>query len=167
MKEVEKYYNYFQYPKINLFTNKQRKKHFKLLLKILSFGNLNQKDVKNLKILDAGCGTGEKSVFLSKNDGKVVGIDFTINQLKEAKNLAKDNGVLSKIIFKKKDILSSLDDLGKFDLIICTGVLHHTEDAYKGFNNLVNILKPNGIIIIGLYHKYARWRFRFVRFLLK
>ncbi|MDD2477466.1 MAG: hypothetical protein PHW45_00615 [Candidatus ainarchaeum sp.] len=33
MKEVKDYYNTFQYPKINLFTNKQKKKHKKINIK--------------------------------------------------------------------------------------------------------------------------------------
>lgn len=167
MKEVKDYYNTFQYPKINLFTNKQKKKHKKLILKILSYGKIFLKDIDQKKILDAGCGTGEKAVFFAKNGGKVIAIDFTENQLKVAKDYAKRVGVDNKIIFKQKDIInSSLKDLEKFDIIICTGVLHHTEDAYKGFLNLVGLLERNGIIIVGLYHKYARWRFRFIRFLL-
>ncbi|MCK9292499.1 MAG: class I SAM-dependent methyltransferase [archaeon] len=108
-----------------------------------------------------------KGSFFAKNGGKVIAIDFTENQLKVAKDYAKRVGVDNKIIFKQKDIInSSLKDLEKFDIIICTGVLHHTEDAYKGFLNLVGLLERNGIIIVGLYHKYARWRFRFIRFLL-
>ncbi len=43
-----------------------------------------------------------------------------------------------------------------FDIIISNGVLHHTHNAKLAFNRLAEHLKPNGIIIIGLYHKYGR-----------
>jgi len=167
MKEVRDYYNTFQYPKVNLFTNKQKKKHTKLILKILSYGNITIKDIGQKKILDAGCGTGEKSVFFAKNGAKVTAIDFTEKQLVVAKDYAKRAEVSNKIIFKQKDIVNSnLKGLNKFNIIVCTGVLHHTEDAYKGFINLISVLEKNGIIIIALYHKYARWKFRLIRFLL-
>lgn len=167
MKQIKDYYNKYQYPLINLYTNRQRKKHNKLLFKILSYGNLKIKDLNNKKILDAGCGTGDKSVFFALNKAKVTSIDLTENQLKKAKELAIKNKVYNKIKFKQKDIVNDyLEDLGEFDIIISTGVLHHTENASKGFSNLSKLLKSNGIIIIALYHKYARWKYRFIRFLL-
>ncbi len=167
MEKVKEYYNKFQYPLIKQYTNRQKRNHTKLLKKILSFGNLSLKDIKNKKILDAGCGTGDKSVFFALNKAKVTAIDLTSNQLKEAKLLALKNNVFGDIIFKQKDIVNNtLEDLDKFDIILCTGVLHHTENAYKGFYNLTKLLKPNGVIIIALYHRYARWRYRFIRFLL-
>ena len=43
-----------------------------------------------------------------------------------------------------------------FDLVISNGVLHHTSDPYLAFKSISNLVKPNGYIIIGLYHKYGR-----------
>ena len=34
--------------------------------------------------------------------------------------------------------------------------LHHAKDAKEAFKKLVKVLKPGGIIVIGLYHKYGR-----------
>jgi SAM-dependent methyltransferase len=44
-----------------------------------------------------------------------------------------------------------------FDVIISNGVLHHTRDAEIAFSELVKYLKKDGLIIIGLYHKYGRF----------
>ena len=52
MKEVKEYYNVYNYPKINLYTKQQVKKHYKLITKILSFGNISVKDLKSKKILE-------------------------------------------------------------------------------------------------------------------
>ena len=43
-----------------------------------------------------------------------------------------------------------------FDVIISNGVLHHTHNPELAFKKLVEVLKINGIIVIGLYHKYGR-----------
>ena len=43
-----------------------------------------------------------------------------------------------------------------FNIIISNGVLHHTHNPELAFKKLSEILKPEGIIIIGLYHKYGR-----------
>jgi len=163
---VKNYYNTYNYPLINLYTNRQRKHNLKLLSSILSFGHINLDLVSGLHVLDAGCGTGEKSILLAKYGSIVTGIDLSGNQLKNARRIAKEQAV--KIDFIEKDLVSdNLKDLGKFDLIICTGVLHHTNNPTLAFNKLVSQLKEDGVIIIGLYHKYARLRYRFVRFLIK
>jgi SAM-dependent methyltransferase len=44
----------------------------------------------------------------------------------------------------------------EFDVVLCNGVLHHTADPYAGFKGLVQLLKPGGHIVIGLYNTYGR-----------
>ncbi len=165
MKEVKEYYDTYNYPLVTLYTHRQEKKHNKLILNILSYAFLEAKDLKDKRILDAGCGTGEKSIFFAKNEAKVTSIDLSSGQLLKAKESALKNNL--KIDFQEKDIVNdNLSSLGKFDIIISTGVLHHTEDAYKGFLQLSSLLKKDGIIIIALYHKFSRVRYRLIRFFL-
>jgi SAM-dependent methyltransferase len=42
------------------------------------------------------------------------------------------------------------------DVLICSGVLHHTPDPQGGYEELLKLVKPGGKIIIGLYNTYAR-----------
>jgi SAM-dependent methyltransferase len=44
----------------------------------------------------------------------------------------------------------------QFDLIECTGVLHHLGDPLAGWRVLVNLLRPGGLMKIGLYSDTAR-----------
>ena len=44
-----------------------------------------------------------------------------------------------------------------FDIVNSQGVLHHTADPYGGFQELVRVLKPGGLVIIYLYNYYADW----------
>jgi 2-polyprenyl-3-methyl-5-hydroxy-6-metoxy-1,4-benzoquinol methylase len=165
MKEVKEYYDKYNYPKINCYTKKQEKRHAKLMEKILSYSNLSKKQLNGKKLLDAGCGTGEKAIFFSKNKADVTAIDFSSGQLNVLKERKEKNNLKLRII--KMDLLeSNFKNLGKFDLIFCTGVLHHTENPYKGFLNLVSCLKKDGVIVIALYHKFARIRYRLIRFFL-
>jgi len=164
--DVKKYYNTYNYPVINLYTNRQRKHHLKLISKILSYGNLSPNDLSGKRVLDAGCGSGEKSIMFSKYGAKVTGIDFSIGQLTHARKLAKRSNL--DIRFIEKDLVNDdLSDLGKFDIIVSTGVLHHTKDPYLAFQKLSHQLKKDGIIILGLYHSYARLRYRLIRFLIR
>ena len=42
-----------------------------------------------------------------------------------------------------------------FDSVV-TNETHHTKDAEEAFKCLVKVLKPGGVIVVGLYHKYGR-----------
>ena len=167
MKSVQEFYNTYNYPDLKLYTNRQKRNHKKLILRILSYANLDSKSIKNKVILDAGCGTGDKSIFFAKSGSKVTSIDFSKGQLSVLRKNIKKEDIKNIGICQKDLVNDSLEDLGKFDIICSIGVLHHTENPYICFEKLVKQLKPNGTILIALYHKYSRFRFRIVRFFLK
>lgn len=168
MKEIQSFYNKYQYPKSNHYTSNQKRTNKKIILKILNTAKLTEKDLKNKRILDAGCGTGEKSIFFAKAGAKeVVAIDFSKGQLFEAKKKAKKEK-LNNIFFYEKDIINdSLEDLKNFDIVVSLGVLHHTKNPKQGFSQIVGQLSDDGVILLGLYHKYSRIRYRLYRFFLR
>jgi SAM-dependent methyltransferase len=108
-----------------------------------------------VRILDAGCGTGQLAIFLSLAFREVVGIDFSYNSLRKA-NRFKDSFGLRHVSFVQMDLF----DLGlkeeSFDYVFCNGVLHHTTDAYGAFQNVCRLVRPGGYITIGLYNSYGR-----------
>ena len=67
------------------------------------------------------------------------------------------------IVFQQCDILDMhlLDQ--KFDLIECVGVLHHMEDPALGLSKLLEVLRPHGLLLLGLYSKVARWEISQIR----
>src|SRR4030095_13495854 len=44
----------------------------------------------------------------------------------------------------------------RFDLIVCTGVLHHLLDPAAGLRALRSVLKPDGVIYLMVYAPYGR-----------
>ena len=54
------------------------------------------------------------------------------------------------------DILEVKHLKKEFDLIECSGVLHHMKNPSFGLSNLLGVLKPNGYMKLGLYSKFAR-----------
>lgn len=115
------------------------------------FEKENNVSFKNSKILDAGCGTGNRTIEMAKAypNASFIGIDMTTNSLNIARRQAKELGITN-VEFYEKNILEPIN-LGKFDLIISTGVVHHLENPKLGLNNLMNELKDNGMILLWLY----------------
>jgi tetratricopeptide (TPR) repeat protein len=110
----------------------------------------------NPKILIAGCGTGNQIINASRyNNAQITAIDISKNSLAYAARKTQEYQ-MSNVKLKQLDILDAnqLEDI--FDLIECSGVLHHMQDPAKGLAALNSKLKPGGYFKIGLYSKLAR-----------
>jgi len=108
-------------------------------------------------ILIAGCGTGYL-VFKIAADfelASLLAIDLSLSSLAYAVRMA-DELQLSGIEFAQADILQLAKFERSFDFIICTGVLHHLEQPMLGWQILNGLLRPGGVMYIGLYSEIAR-----------
>jgi SAM-dependent methyltransferase len=85
-----------------------------------------------------------------------VGADFSFNSLSKG-NGFKKRFQLANVNFVQMNLLQDAFQDQSFDYIFCNGVLHHTGDAYRGFQNLCRLLKSGGFITIGLYNTYGRF----------
>ena len=106
-------------------------------------------------ILEAGCGTGQMSIILSRYARQIYGIDLSKGSLIEAKQFINSNDIKSVHLFRM-NIFKLFFEENTFDVIISNGVLHHTYNPKLAFSKLIRVLKPGGIIVIGLYHRYGR-----------
>jgi len=128
------------------------------LLKNFPLLNLSHWQGKQkLNVLVAGCGTGRQAIRLASyfNDLNVVAIDLSGRSLAYAKQQAKKYKV-ENIQFIQADILEFSDFPILFDVIECSGVLHHMEDPAQGLQSLSNLLSPTGVMKIALYSESAR-----------
>jgi SAM-dependent methyltransferase/Flp pilus assembly protein TadD len=105
-------------------------------------------------ILIAGCGTGQQSIATALHfpHARVLAIDLSRASLAYAKR--KSAGL--RIEYAQADILelASLDR--RFDVIEASGVLHHLADPMEGWRVLLGLLKPGGLMRLGLYSALAR-----------
>ena len=110
-----------------------------------------------VSVLVAGCGTGHLSIQYSRQqpDAEILAIDLSRASLAYAARMTKQFGV-SNIEYQQADIL----ELGwlqrRFDLIDCSGVLHHMEDPMAGWRVLVGLMEPDGLMKICLYSERGR-----------
>ena len=129
---------------------------FKILHQIKShrmtyiLDQINNRSIKNLKILDVGCGGGIICEPLARLGAKVTGIDFAPNNIIAAKIHSKKNKL--KINYINKDIeKSKLDE--KFDIILMFEVLEHLDNWKKTIKNIKKNLNKNGLIIISTINR--------------
>ena len=111
---------------------------------------INKRNIKNLKILDVGCGGGIICEPLARLGAKVTGIDFAPNNIKAAKIHSKKNKL--KINYIYKDIeKSKLDE--KFDIILMFEVLEHLDNWKKTIKKIKKNLNKDGIVIISTINR--------------
>ena len=113
-------------------------------------------------ILDAGCGTGQLACLLSVKNRQVLGLDFSEKSLAKGKEL-KEKLKLDNVTFRQENLLELEAGDQRFDYIFCNGVLHHTNNPYLGFQNIVKFAKPGTYLIVGLYNSYGRLRLKVKR----
>jgi SAM-dependent methyltransferase/tetratricopeptide (TPR) repeat protein len=133
----------------------------------ISFGRLpddtddvvldNADCLKPLNILVAGCATGHFPIRVSINYpfAQVTAIDISLSSLAYGMRKARDMGAKN-IEFRHGDILDAGKLGEKFDIIFSLGVLHHMRDPEQGWCVLTSVLKPGGLMKIGLYPELER-----------
>ena len=113
---------------------------------------------QDIRILDAGCGTGSSTDYLVhlNPQASVVGIDLSSGALQVAKERCNRSGA-SRVEFHHLSIYDVGKLEGEFDFINCVGVLHHLPDPIRGIQNLALKLAPGGIMHIFVYAELGRW----------
>ena len=109
-----------------------------------------------LRILVAGCGTMQAActAFMNRND-EVVGIDLSEASLAHERYLQDKHGLTNLKLFQG-DLREVGEIGGAFDVILCTGVLHHLADPAAGLAALRDVLAPEGVMVLMLYGATVR-----------
>lgn len=117
----------------------------------------NVPDGPTLDVLIAGCGTGQHSLETARvfRGASVLAVDLSLTSLCYARRKTRELGVAN-IEYAQADLLR-LGELGRhFDLVESSGVLHHLADPAAGWRALLPLVRPGGIMRIGLYSRVAR-----------
>ena len=102
--------------------------------------------------LDAGCGRGRYSRFLAPHLGQLVALDGSDAVRSAAQNMRGSDEHGSHPI--RPPPSSFADD--SFGFVASYGVLHHLEDPRAGFDRLVRLLAPGGVLTLYLYSRPDR-----------
>ena len=111
-------------------------KHFKL-------DKRNKHFLKNLEILDIGCGGGLISEPMSRLGGNVTGIDASEKNIKVASIHSKENNL--KITYLNKSP-EQLNEKEKFDIILNLEIVEHVDNLDLYLKSCYKLLKKNGLM---------------------
>lgn len=118
-----------------------------------SWGQARIGKVPNIWV--AGCGTNQAVITALKYpQSQVLGTDISKESLAAAKALAEQLNVTNLRLEEKS--LNEVDYQDKFDMIICTGVIHHNYDPSIPLASLAKALKKNGVLELFVYNYYHR-----------
>ena len=110
----------------------------------------SDRPLKNIKILDIGCGGGLLSEPMCRLGASVVGIDASKKNIEVAKFHAKKNNL--KIDYKVASP-EKLKTKLKFDVILNMEIVEHVENIDFFIKESAKLLKKNGIMFVATLNK--------------
>jgi len=100
---------------------------------------------KNIRLLDIGGGTGKRSQFYAKWGAQVTILEPNKKSCEKAKKypLAVINAPLS-------------DDTNfDYDMVVCMGVLHHTDEPFYNLNLILSKIPSKTFVVIGMMEHHG------------
>jgi 2-polyprenyl-3-methyl-5-hydroxy-6-metoxy-1,4-benzoquinol methylase len=159
LEQLRQHFNKAPYPNIPLETYPNDSKRAYNHSLVTAFYRRDQRVInpEGLVILDAGCGTGYKSLELAiANPGaKIIGVDISEDSVIMAKQRL-DYHNISNCEFHPIP-LEQLSELGlTYDYINCDDVLYLVPDAVVALQAMRAVLKPDGLLRINYHSQYGR-----------
>lgn len=131
-KHAREYFNHIQTNPINASEQKLLKKLFP--------------ELTNKNCLEIGCaGAIYSREMLKKNALEVHSIDYSAFMIEIAKSLTKN-----KVTYYHQDINRGIRLKNTYDFICASYVLHYSKDLDKTLTNIIQLLNPQGILIISV-----------------
>lgn len=111
-------------------------------------------DLHGAVIGDFGCGAGRFIEIVRMKRGRVIGIDLNDQAVEVARENFRDD---PDVLICQADVLNPPLKYDCLEGAFSIGVMHHTPDPRKGFNEMVKRVKSGGWIALSVYGKKGRY----------
>jgi len=120
--------------------------------KATTFDEITLKYITGKQILEVGCGGRASGItaLCQFKPGSYDAIDISQGNLSSSKVFAESHGI-ENIKFTRSSALELPFENEQFDFILSDGVIHHTKNAYQCFQEMTRVVRPGGVVLIGVY----------------
>ena len=118
-----------------------------------AFGLLEPRS--GMKVLDAGCGTGNFSLKLARLGCAVTGVDLSCEMLAIAIEKARAENLEVEFLPMDVKALEFVD--GAFDAVISMAVLEFIENPLDAAEEMYRVVKRGGRLVIGTINRLSPW----------
>jgi SAM-dependent methyltransferase len=149
-RRVREFYEQFQFPGRRPWDRDG-------LILMRRIGNFVTAGTASIRLLDAGCGTGNTAISLARTfpTVQVLGLDISEPSLSIARESSRG---MKNLDLKIWDLMDRMGNIEPFDVVLCLGVLHHTADMNRVLANLQEVLKEKGELYLWVYGRHGRYR---------
>jgi len=112
----------------------------------VDFGGLAGSDV-----LEVGCGSGIAVQLFAEAGANVTAVDLTPWAVETTQARLDAFGLEGEVLEADGESLPFPD--ASFDLVFSWGVIHHTSDTEQALGELVRVCRPDGTLVLMLYHR--------------
>jgi ubiquinone/menaquinone biosynthesis C-methylase UbiE len=107
--------------------------------------------VRDKKVLEVGCGSGFASQLFAEAGATVTAVDLTPWAVQTTQRRLDAFALPGEVLEADAELLPFEDD--HFDIVFSWGVIHHTTAMDRALAELVRVCRPNGQVILMLYHR--------------
>ena len=105
-------------------------------------------------VLEIGVGMGADHVeWAQSRPRSLTGIDLTARAIAHTRTRMADSGHDSGLMVADAENLPFASD--SFDLVYSWGVLHHSPDTVKAFEEVRRVTRAGGLVRVMIYHRYS------------
>jgi len=108
---------------------------------------------KGKTLLDAGCGNGRWAYVFCRLGAKVTAVDQSDHGIENVRRLCSE---FPDFRAQAANLLEPLALTTSFDFVWSFGVLHHTGDTRRSFDNVQKMVKPGGKLLLMIYGEPER-----------
>ena len=112
-------------------------------------------DLRELRVLDVGCGDGFLTIAMWQRGARPVGVDVSAGMLAAARHRAELHSAQIVCVRAAVDHLPFKP--GEFDLVIGVTVLCFVPDPQRAVREMARVLRPQGLLILGELGKWSLW----------